>query len=67
MLKLRKLTASLLISTCLTASAFAQDARQSIPSNSIDNCAGVSATLPSFAEGQTNRPFSSRFMNMQAP
>ena len=38
-----------------------------MPSKSIDNCAGDSATLPSFAEGQTNRPFSSRFMNMQAP
>lgn len=38
-----------------------------MPSSSIDNCAGVSAILPSFAEGQTNRPFSSRFMNMQAP
>lgn len=35
--------------------------RQSIPSSSMDNCAGVSATLPSLAEGQTNRPFSSRF------
>lgn len=42
-------------------------ARQSIPSSSIDNCAGDSATLPSLAEGQTNRPFSSRFRNMQAP
>ena len=42
-------------------------ARQSIPSRSIDNCAGVSATFPSLAEGQTNRPRSSRFMNMQAP
>ena len=42
-------------------------ARQSIPSKSIDSCAGVSATFPSFAEGQTNRPFSSRFRNMQAP
>ena len=34
-----------------------------MPSSSIDNCAGVSATLPSLAEGQTNRPFSSRFMS----
>jgi hypothetical protein len=42
-------------------------ARQSIPSKSIDSCAGVSATFPSLAEGQTNRPFSSRFRNMQAP
>ena len=42
-------------------------ARQSIPSRSIDNCAGVSATLPSLAEGQTKRPRSSRFRNMQAP
>jgi hypothetical protein len=41
--------------------------RQSIPSSSIDNWPGDSATFPSFAEGQTNRPFSSRFMNMQAP
>ena len=42
-------------------------ARQSIPSRSIASCAGVSATFPSFAEGQTNRPFSSRFRNMHAP
>jgi hypothetical protein len=42
-------------------------ARQSIPSKSIANCAGVSATFPPLAEGQTNRPFSSRFRNMQAP
>ena len=42
-------------------------ARQSIPSKSIASCAGVRATFPSFAEGQTNRPFSSRFRNMQAP
>ena len=41
--------------------------RQSIPSSSIANCAGVSAILPSFADGQTNRPFSSRFENRQAP
>ena len=42
-------------------------ARQSMPSSSIDSCAGDKATLPSLAEGQTNRPFSSRFMNMHAP
>ena len=42
-------------------------ARQSIPSSSIDNCAGVRATFPSLPEGQTNRPFSRRFRNMQAP
>ena len=42
-------------------------ARQSIPSSNMDNCAGVSATLPSLAEGQTNRPLSRRFMNMHAP
>ena len=35
--------------------------RQSIPSSSMASCAGISATLPSFAEGQTNRPRSSRF------
>lgn len=42
-------------------------ARQSMPSSSIDNCAGVSAIFPSFTEGQTNRPRLRRFMNMQAP
>ena len=41
--------------------------RQSIPSSSIANCAGVSAILPSLAEGHTNRPFSNRFENRQAP
>ena len=41
--------------------------RQSIPSSSIDNCAGVTLTLPSFAAGQTNRPFSRRLLNRQAP
>jgi len=37
--------------------------RQSIPSSSIASCAGVSAILPSFADGHTNRPFSRRFEN----
>jgi hypothetical protein len=41
--------------------------RQSMPSSSIASCAGVSDTLPPFAEGQTNLPRSSRFTNMQAP
>ncbi|GAV37075.1 hypothetical protein ROTAS13_04768 [Roseomonas sp. TAS13] len=34
--------------------------RQSIPSSNIDSIAGVIATTPSFACGQTKRPFSSR-------
>jgi hypothetical protein len=41
--------------------------RQSIPSCSIANCAGVSAILPSFAAGQTNRHFSGRFPDRRAP
>jgi len=41
--------------------------RQSIPSGSIASCAAVSAILPSFADGQTNLPFSSRFENRHAP
>ena len=41
--------------------------RQSMPSSSIANCAGVSAILPSFAAGQTNRHFSNRFKNKHAP
>ena len=34
--------------------------RQSIPSRRQANCAAVSDTMPSFAEGQMKRPFSSR-------
>lgn len=41
--------------------------RQSIPSRSIDNCAGLTVTLPPDAAGQTNLPFSRRFENMHAP
>ena len=41
--------------------------RQSIPSSSIANCAGVRAILPSFVDGHTNRPFSRRFENRHAP
>lgn len=41
--------------------------RQSIPSSSIANWAAVNAILPSFAEGQTNRPFSRRLLNRHAP
>ena len=37
------------------------------PSSSIDICAGVSVTEPSFVAGQVNRPFSSRFANRQKP
>jgi hypothetical protein len=36
-------------------------ALQSIPSHSIDNCAGVSTAAPSCVSGHTNRPRSSRF------
>ena len=38
-------------------------ARQSMPSSSIDNCAAVSTTDPSFACGHKNRPRSSRLAN----
>lgn len=41
--------------------------RQSIPSNSIDNCAAVTLTLPSFAAGQTKRPRSRRLLKRHAP
>lgn len=34
-----------------------------MPSNSIASWAGVSATLPSLAVGQTNQPLSSRFVS----
>jgi hypothetical protein len=33
----------------------------------LDQMGGFLLALPSLAEGQTNRPFSSRFRNMQAP
>jgi hypothetical protein len=38
--------------------------RQSIPSSNIDSCAGVSATFPPGALGQTNRPPSRRLLNI---
>ena len=41
--------------------------RQSMPSNSIDNCARVSATVPDSAFGQMKRPRSSRFANRHNP
>ena len=41
--------------------------RQSMPSSSIDNCARVNATVPSFACGQMKRPRSSRFANKHRP
>lgn len=41
--------------------------RQSIPSSSIENCAGVNVTDPSRVIGHTNRPLSSRFANRQKP
>lgn len=41
--------------------------RQSIPSSSIDSCAGVSETLPDSACGQTKRPDSSRLANRHRP
>src|SRR5664279_2243314 len=41
--------------------------RQSMPSNSIDNCARVSETVPSVACGQMNRPRSRRLANRQSP
>ena len=41
--------------------------RQSMPSNSIDNCARVSETVPLAACGHTKRPRSSRFANKHNP
>ena len=41
--------------------------RQSMPSSSIDSCAGVSDTLPCVACGQTKRPRSSRLANSTGP
>jgi hypothetical protein len=38
-----------------------------MPSVSIDNCAGVSDTTPSFACGQTNRPRSNRLAQSTSP
>ena len=42
-------------------------ARQSIPSSSIDSCAGVTVTLPPDADGHTKRPRSRRLANRHAP
>ena len=41
--------------------------RQSMPSKSMASWAGVIATLPSLAAGQTKRPFSSLFENRHEP
>ena len=41
--------------------------RQSIPSSSIESCAGVTEIVPVFGDGQTKRPRSNRFENRQAP
>ena len=41
--------------------------RQSMPSNNMPSCAGVSTMLPSAGEGQTKRPFSNRFANRHRP
>ena len=41
--------------------------RQSNPSRSIESCAAVNTTFPSFADGHTNRPRSRRFENRHAP
>ena len=41
--------------------------RQSIPSSSIANWAGVTLNLPSAGDGHTNRPRSRRLENRQAP
>ena len=42
-------------------------ARQSMPSNSMDNCARVKCTRPDCACGQMNRPRSSRLANRHNP
>jgi hypothetical protein len=42
-------------------------ALHSSPSKSIDSCAGVNVTEPSFVEGHVKRPFSSRLANRQKP
>src|SRR6266851_5365241 len=41
--------------------------RQSIPSSSIDSCAGVSTATPCSARGQMKRPRSSRLANRHSP
>jgi hypothetical protein len=41
--------------------------RQSMPSSSIDNCAGVSDTLPEVACGHTKRPRSRRLAKSSRP
>lgn len=38
-----------------------------MPSSSIESWAGVTLILPSFAAGQTNRPFSRRLLKRHAP
>src|SRR5215471_9037159 len=38
-----------------------------MPSNSIDSCARVRATVPFSTFGQINRPFSNRFANRHSP
>src|SRR5450830_10752 len=40
---------------------------QSIPSSSMDSCAGLSETAPLSAWGQMKRPFSSRLANRHIP
>ena len=41
--------------------------RQSMPSSSIDNCAGFSVIVPVAVTGQTKRPRPRRFENRQSP
>src|SRR6202022_3550520 len=41
--------------------------RQSMPSSSIDSCAGLRQMAPLSACGQMKRPFSSRFINRHSP
>ncbi len=41
--------------------------RQSMPSSSIDNCAGLRLTLPPSAWGQMKRPFSRRLLSRHSP
>ncbi|HWB87459.1 MAG TPA: hypothetical protein VG675_25175 [Bryobacteraceae bacterium] len=53
--------------TAISGVAVRTGLRQSMPSSSMDNCARVSATLPSSAFGQTNRPRSRRLANKPSP
>ena len=63
----RRCNAKLVLSPPSPAASVRAGMRQSMPSSSIDNCAGVSDTTPSLACGQTKRPRSSRLASSTSP